>query len=172
MVASMDVHASHAGERSLDLTKPVGTLVLTATDDALTGVHLGGMGAGRPPPGDNAVLREARQELEEYFRGERTRFDLPLAPRGTPFQQRVWRALCDIPYGETWSYQRVANAIGHPSATRAVGASNGKNPIAIVIPCHRVIGADGSLTGYGGGLPMKRWLLEHEAGRRQPGLPF
>ena len=106
--------------------------------------------------------RVARQ-LAEYFRGERRTFDLELAPAGTPFQLRAWQALQRIPFGATRSYREQATAIGNPAAARAVGAANGRNPIAIVVPCHRVIGKDGSLTGFGGGLPCKRWLLDHEA---------
>ena len=108
------------------------------------------------------MLADAARQLADYFAGTRRAFDLPLAPRGTGFQQVVWRALLAIPYGETCSYGELARAIGRPAASRAVGAANGRNPIAIVIPCHRVIGADGSMTGYGGGLPTKKWLLAHE----------
>lgn len=108
------------------------------------------------------MLARAAAQLAAYFAGERRDFDLPLAPQGTPFQQRVWDALLAIPYGAVRSYGDVARAIGRPAASRAVGAANGRNPIAIIVPCHRVIGASGQLTGYGGGLPTKRWLLEHE----------
>ena len=101
-------------------------------------------------------------QLGEYFAGERTRFDLALAPAGTRFQRAVWAALRTIPYGETRTYTEQAVAVGRPSAVRAVGAANGRNPIAIVVPCHRVVGADGSLTGFGGGIDRKRWLLAHE----------
>ncbi len=110
----------------------------------------------------------ARRQLEEYFQGRRREFELDLAPRGTPFQQSVWRALCDVPFGATTSYSEIAETIGRPTAVRAVGAANGKNPIAIVVPCHRIIGRDGSLTGYAGGLERKRRLLEHEG----VGLPL
>jgi methylated-DNA-[protein]-cysteine S-methyltransferase len=110
-----------------------------------------------PPP-----LLAARQQLAEYFAGERRAFALPLAPLGTDFERRVWQELAVIPYGETRSYAEVAAAIGRPAACRAVGRANGSNPIAVVIPCHRVIGSDGSLTGYGGGLPLKRFLLDLE----------
>jgi methylated-DNA-[protein]-cysteine S-methyltransferase len=108
------------------------------------------------------VLETAAAQLAEYFAGRRRTFDLPLAPRGTGFQQRVWRALSAIPYGETRSYGAIAASIGRPAASRAVGAANGKNPIWIIVPCHRVIGASGHLTGYAGGIAVKRWLLEHE----------
>jgi methylated-DNA-[protein]-cysteine S-methyltransferase len=108
---------------------------------------------------EDAILREARRQLDDYFDGRRHVFDLPLAPRGTAFQQRVWMALRDIAYGRTISYAQLAATLGMPPATRAVGAANGRNPLPIVVPCHRVIGADGSLTGFGGGLPTKRYLL-------------
>lgn len=116
---------------------------------------------------DPGPLESALRQLEEYFRGERTTFDLELAPEGTPFQLRVWEQLLAIPYGETRSYGQIAQALGQPEAARGVGAANGSNPIPIVIPCHRVIGASGALTGFGGGLDTKRWLLDHE---RQPSL--
>jgi methylated-DNA-[protein]-cysteine S-methyltransferase len=109
-----------------------------------------------------ATLRAARAQLEAYFAGLRRDFDLPLAPQGTPFQCAVWRTLAKIPYGCTWSYRELARAIGKPDAMRAVGAANGRNPLPIVLPCHRVIGADGSLTGFGGGLPTKALLLRLE----------
>jgi methylated-DNA-[protein]-cysteine S-methyltransferase len=111
---------------------------------------------------DDGVLAEARAQLSAYFAGERTTFDLPLAPVGTPFQQRVWGELRRIPYAETVSYGELANRLGSPGASRAVGLANGRNPIAIVVPCHRVIGADGTLTGYAGGLERKRALLDLE----------
>ena len=112
--------------------------------------------------GDNAALQATRAQLGEYFSGTRTNFDLPLAPQGTPFQQEVWHTLATIPYGETISYAQLAQRIGKPTAMRAVGAANGRNPLPIVLPCHRVIGADGSLTGFGGGLPTKQFLLQLE----------
>ena len=112
---------------------------------------------------DKAAFSAEARQLEEYCAGDRDHFDLELAPQGTPFQLRVWRALRDIPFGRTASYVAIARAVGSPSASRAVGGANHRNPIAIVIPCHRVIGASGSLTGYGGGLDRKRWLLAHEA---------
>ena len=110
-----------------------------------------------------ATLAQAREQLEAYFAGELRAFTLPLRARGTPFQQQVWQALTRIPYGETTSYGAIAAQIGMPGSARAVGAANGQNPIAIVVPCHRVIGANGSLVGYGGGLERKTWLLSHEA---------
>jgi len=114
---------------------------------------------------DAHALRGARGQLLEYLRGERIRFDLPLAPHGTPFQLRVWKALADIPFGRTWSYVELARHIDHPTASRAVGAANGRNPLPIVLPCHRVIGAGGALTGFGGGLETKAALLQLEARR-------
>jgi len=147
---------------------PIGELLLTASDSALTGVWFPGKGevtaaaasAGRGPA--NAVLARACEQLAEYFAGTRTTFAVPLEPAGTPFQRRVWEALRAIPYGATLSYSELARRLGDVRATRAVGAANGRNPIPIVVPCHRVVGADGSLTGFGGGLDRKRWLLEHE----------
>jgi len=111
-------------------------------------------------------VREAARQLEAYFARRRTTFELPLDPRGTPFQQRVWEALETIPYGETVSYGELAKRIGQPTASRAVGAANGANPIPIIIPCHRAVGADGSMTGFGGGIALKRKLLALEAGQR------
>jgi methylated-DNA-[protein]-cysteine S-methyltransferase len=152
--------------REVRLESPVGRLRLVAEDDALVGVLFPGgdeLPAAPLEPGRaHAVLDRAREQLNEYFAGDRVAFDLPLAPQGTAFQRTVWRALERIRFGETCSYAEIAAAIGRPTATRAVGAANGQNPISIVVPCHRVIGADGSLTGYGGGLPRKRWLLAHE----------
>ncbi|MBP3670306.1 MAG: methylated-DNA--[protein]-cysteine S-methyltransferase [Bacteroides sp.] len=112
---------------------------------------------------ETALIKEAYRQLSEYLKGERKAFDLPLNPKGTDFQKRVWRALCDIPYGETRSYKQIAEAIGNPKAVRAVGMANNRNPITIVVPCHRVIGADGKLVGYGGGLEMKEFLLRLES---------
>jgi len=113
---------------------------------------------------DATAVREAREQLLAYFACERTTFDLPLAPSGTPFQLKVWNALAEIPFAQTCSYGDIARKIGEPKAVRAVGAANGRNPLPIMLPCHRVIGSDGSLTGFGGGLPIKRFLLEHEGG--------
>jgi methylated-DNA-[protein]-cysteine S-methyltransferase len=118
------------------------------------------------------VLIAAVSQLGEYFDGQRTEFDLPLDLVGTNFQIACWLALDDIPYGETRTYGEQASSVGRPTATRAVGAANGRNPVSIVLPCHRVIGADGSLTGFGGGLDAKRWLLDHERSSVAPGLPF
>jgi methylated-DNA-[protein]-cysteine S-methyltransferase len=155
---------------------PLGRLLLVAGDGCLVGLELpverhpiAWESRRRPSP----VLDRAARQLEDYFAGRSTTFDLPLDPRGTEFQRSTWRALLDIPFAVTWSYGQLARVVGRPRASRAVGAANGRNPIAIVIPCHRVIGSDGSLTGYGGGVRAKRWLLEHEvrvAGRGQAEL--
>jgi methylated-DNA-[protein]-cysteine S-methyltransferase len=143
---------------------PIGPLKLVSNGDALVELWLPGSfeddGADSPDP----VVREAARQLADYFEGRLQRFDLPLAPQGTAFQQRVWRALLDIPYGRTASYGEIAAVIDAPGKARAVGAANGQNPIAIIIPCHRVIGSHGELVGYGGGLDRKRWLLELESG--------
>ncbi|PID44044.1 MAG: cysteine methyltransferase [Gammaproteobacteria bacterium] len=111
---------------------------------------------------DHPILVQAALQFSEYFGGERQSFSVPFDAEGTDFQMRVWQALLSIPYGETWSYQSLANAINHPKATRAVGLANGKNPLSIIVPCHRVIGKNGKLAGYAGGIERKRWLLEHE----------
>ncbi len=149
------------------VASPIGELTLTSDGTSVTGVYMHNQkhAAARTKDWrrDDAALKEPRAQLQAYFAGELREFDLPLAPEGTPFQQRVWRALCDIPYGETISYGELARRIGQPKASRAVGLANGQNPISIVVPCHRVIGANGSLTGYGGGLERKRWLLAHES---------
>jgi methylated-DNA-[protein]-cysteine S-methyltransferase len=148
------------------MESPLGRLHVLADDDAIVGLYLEDHSrkpAVRGVEGlDWPVLRAAREQLTAWFRGERTGFDLPLRPAGTPFQREVWRALAAIPHGETRSYAEVARAIGRPAAVRAVGAANARNPISIVVPCHRVVGASGDLTGYAGGLARKRWLLAHE----------
>lgn len=149
---------------------PIGPVTILADGADIVGVYLQVYAHGADPSeyGERVerdrVLDEAARQLTEYFSGDRTKFDLPLRPEGTDFQQRVWRALRDIPFGETWSYGELARHIGNPTASRAVGLANGRNPISIVIPCHRVIGANGSMTGYGGGIERKRWLLAHERG--------
>ncbi len=144
-------------------SSPVGPLTLVSDGGSLVGLHFEGWypPAGAIQESDPVLVTTARQ-LDGYFAGRLRTFDLPLAPAGTPFQQRVWSALSDIPFGETRSYGQLAKTIGKPSAMRAVGAANGRNPIAIVVPCHRVIGADGSLTGFGGGIERKKFLLSLE----------
>jgi methylated-DNA-[protein]-cysteine S-methyltransferase len=143
------------------IPSPVGPLALTVDDDgAVTRIGFGAGGVSDDPRFDAVVT-----QLNEYFAGKRSAFELDLRPDGgSPFERRVWAALLEIPYGETASYGEVAARIGHPGKARAVGRANGRNPIAIVCPCHRVIGSDGSLTGYGGGLENKRTLLDLEAG--------
>ena len=143
------------------IDSPVGTLRLTEENGAIREL-LFEEWDGTTPKAETELLRRARQELREYFAGRRREFTLPLAPQGTAFQRRVWEALLTIPYGETRSYGEIAAQIGSPKASRAVGAANHRNPISILIPCHRVIGADGSLTGYGGGLEVKSALLALE----------
>jgi methylated-DNA-[protein]-cysteine S-methyltransferase len=151
----------------------LGPLLLVGTADALTQVWLPSGSDRQGPDADwiqaDAPFAEPVRQLRAYFAGALRRFDLRLAPAGTPFQQTVWRALLDIPYGETVSYGEIARRIGRPAAVRAVGAANGRNPLAIVVPCHRVIGSDGRLVGYGGGLPAKVALLELEG--RAAGRP-
>jgi methylated-DNA-[protein]-cysteine S-methyltransferase len=151
----------------LRVPSPVGELTLVASDTALMAVHF--PTAPLVPPlhvvergSGGEVLARARQQLEEYFARTRTTFDLPLEPVGSAFQRRVWDALRAIPYGTTVSYSEIARRLGDVRATRAVGAANGQNPIPIIVPCHRVVGAHGELTGFGGGIDRKRWLLEHE----------
>jgi methylated-DNA-[protein]-cysteine S-methyltransferase len=141
---------------------PVGPLRLESQDGALVALHLN----AKPGPEnlEDPVLAAATEQLRAYFAGERTTFDLPLDMHGNPFERRVWDELKQIPYGETASYGEIAQRIGAPGAARAVGLANGRNPIAIVVPCHRVIGANGKLVGFGGGLPMKRALLDLEQG--------
>ena len=148
------------------LDSPVGPLELVERDGALAGVYMTGQRT-RPVdvgPRDDAVLPAAREQLGQYFAGERRDFDLPLAQDGTDFQRRVWAALREVPYGTTCSYRDLAEAVGSPTATRAVGAANGRNRIGIVVPCHRVVGAGGALTGYAGGVPNKAYLLALESG--------
>jgi methylated-DNA-[protein]-cysteine S-methyltransferase len=144
---------------------PIGPLLLARDVEGLKEIRFGKGSAFEVPSGwtrNDAALDDVKTQLDEYFAGERTTFDLPLAPDGTAFQKRVWALLVSIPFGRTVSYMDVANMLGSPASVRAVGTANGANPIPIVIPCHRVIGSDGSLTGYGGGLDVKRRLLEHE----------
>jgi methylated-DNA-[protein]-cysteine S-methyltransferase len=148
---------------------PIGDLLLTGDGAALTGVDFLDRVADPVGQRDDGAFGAARAQLRAYFGGELTEFSLDLAPRGTPFQQRVWSALRTIPYGTTTTYGKLATALGNARAMRAVGLANGRNPISIVIPCHRVIGANGSLTGYGGGMERKQWLLAWE-GRALPSV--
>ncbi len=142
---------------------PIGLLEILATEEAIQAVHFvedesaGDLSAALPP-----IITDCLTQFDEYFAGERREFILPLAPAGTDFQQRVWQQLTTIPFGQTVSYLDIAAALGNEKAVRAVGLANGRNPISLIIPCHRVIGSDGTLTGYGGGLWRKEWLLKHE----------
>ncbi len=149
------------------LESPIGPLFLAVGDEGLRaiGFHSSRHPVQRGPDwreGVHPLIERTRQQLDQYFDGTRRDFDLPLAPLGTAFQREVWLALAAIPYGQTLSYAQLAARVGRPAASRAVGAANGRNPLPIVLPCHRVIGADGSLTGFSGGLPIKRFLLQLE----------
>lgn len=139
-----------------------GDMTLVFTAEAVCGVHFGDVMPEGGECRDTELTRKTVQELDEYFMGKRKNFTLPMTMEGTPFQKNVWNALSHIPYGETRSYQEIADAAGSPKACRAVGMANHNNPLAILIPCHRVVGKDGSLTGYGGGLEMKQFLLDLE----------
>ena len=145
---------------------PIGELVLTSRGSGLTGIYVTGHQAIEDALAtgtrDDSFFEPVMNELDEYWIGQRRRFTVPIAPAGTPFQLAVWRELVRVSFGETVSYSSLATRIGRPSAPRAVGSANARNPISIVIPCHRVIGSAGSLTGYAGGLDKKRWLLAHE----------
>ena len=163
-------HAISISYFTRTIDSPLGALSLYATRDALAGVYFA---EHQPPPppalaaaagaARHAVLDQAAAELAEYFAGRRRTFTVALAPRGTRFQEDVWDALARIPFGATWSYGEVARAIGKPAAARAVGAANARNPLSIIVPCHRVIGARGDTVGYAGGAGAKEWLLAHEA---------
>lgn len=146
-------------DRVLWIDSPVGRITLASRDGCLTHLLFGEHFSPTEPDG---VLDEAVRQLQEYFAGSRREFDLPLMPEGTKFQQAVWRALRDIPYGGTVTYGDIARKIGHEKAFRAVGQANHVNPISIIVPCHRVVGSSGALTGYGGGMPVKEYLLSLE----------
>ncbi|MFC6080245.1 methylated-DNA--[protein]-cysteine S-methyltransferase [Sphaerisporangium aureirubrum] len=153
------------------IESPVGGLIAVAEDGALTGLYFERRRRG-PRPGDLGTrdetgFAEPRRQLAEYFAGERTGFELPLAPRGDEFQHQVWRLLAEIPFGETRSYGELARRLGDVALAREVGAACGRNPLPVVVPCHRVVGADGRLTGYAGGLDRKRYLLELEEPARK-----
>jgi methylated-DNA-[protein]-cysteine S-methyltransferase len=160
-----DIYYSH-------YSSPVGDLMLVGDGTSLQAVRFDKGGDSIAPKPDwmrrNAAFLQVKKQLDAYFSGQLTCFSVPLSPAGTEFQLRVWRALQEIPYGKTCSYLDIAKAVGDPKATRAVGSANGQNPIPIIIPCHRVIGQDGSLTGFGGGLARKRFLLALE----QENIPF
>jgi len=146
------------------LESPIGWVEIEATENEVARVEFVEKKKPGPPSPPSPALTSAVRQLDEYFRGRRRVFELMLRLEGTPFQTLVWRALLDVGYGETASYGAVARAIGRPKSTRAVGAANGRNPISIIVPCHRIIGSMGALTGYGGGLERKEWLLRHERG--------
>lgn len=151
----------------LNINSPLGSILLVADGKVLTRLeftdrpHARGIPSGAHEGG--VLLDEVHHQLTMYFEGSRRHFDIPIRLDGTPFQQRVWRALMDIPFGEVADYSHLADQTGRPEAVRAVGAANGRNPISIIVPCHRIIGKNGHLTGYAGGLEAKRWLLCHEA---------
>ncbi|WP_244283020.1 methylated-DNA--[protein]-cysteine S-methyltransferase [Streptomyces flavidovirens] len=166
---------THTKQHSV-IDSPYGPLTLVATDGMLSGLYMTDQ-RHRPPEesfGERAtgILREAIRQLDAYFAGELKEFDLELSLDGTPFQRGVWAQLQQIPYGETWTYGELAERLGNPAASRAVGLANGRNPVGIIVPCHRVVGAAGSLTGYGGGLERKRRLLAFEAGGTAGGRLF
>jgi methylated-DNA-[protein]-cysteine S-methyltransferase len=160
---------THSAQHAV-IDSPIGPLTLVTDGGRLTGLYMDVPGhepdvetlGDRVSAEDDSLLAAAARQLAAYFSGELTAFDLPLSLQGTTFQRTVWSGLQDIPYGETISYGELAKRIGQPSASRAVGLANGRNPVSIVVPCHRVIGSDGRLTGYGGGLPRKRYLLALE----------
>jgi len=151
------------------LLTPLGTAVITGNEDGIASIHCGHEPVEESPlvPG---VLRRGAQQLEEYLTGQRKTFTIPLRPQGTPFQRAVWQLLQEIPFGKTISYLELARRLGDERAIRAVASANGKNPIWILIPCHRVIGSNGDLTGYAGGLWRKQWLLDHERPQKQLSL--
>ena len=160
------------------MPSPVGELTLVASGHGLRAILWPDDDDRVPLPEamleqqDRPVLTDAKRQLTEYFEGSRTEFDLPLDLRGTEFQKAAWQALADIPYGTTASYAEQASRIGRPTAVRAIGAANGRNPLSIVLPCHRVVGSNGSLTGFAGGLDSKRLLLQHEGALGEPTLPL
>jgi methylated-DNA-[protein]-cysteine S-methyltransferase len=155
------------------IDSPIGTITLVVDEEALVEVHFPNESspsttdAADAAPSAHPVLGRAAAQLDEYFAGDRLEFDVPLAPEGTPFQLAAWQALRTIPYGETVSYGEQARRLGDRNLARAVGAANGRNPLPIVVPCHRVVGANGHLTGFGGGIECKAWLLDHERAVRQ-----
>lgn len=155
------------------IASAIGELTLQIASGTLEAIYFGDPPEQQTPPTpitpqDRALSDEVRRQLEAYFEGKRTQFDLPLAPKGTPFQRVAWEALINIPYGETRSYKEQAQAIGRPNAVRAVGSANNRNPIPVLIPCHRVIGTNGKLVGYAGGLGIKKHLLELEGVSQHP----
>ncbi len=155
------------------MPSPAGQLLLTASADGLTGVYFPGEGR-QPEPDwqfDRPRFADVIEQLEEYFAGDLVEFSLPLAPPGTPFQHRVWEELASVTYGTTITYTELARRVGRPNSIRAVGGANGRNPICVIVPCHRVVGVNGSLTGYSAGIDTKRWLLDFERQMRPSGQP-
>ena len=150
---------------ALLISSPIGDLTLIGTEVALTEIRFGAC-AGTEPLGETPILQQAAAELKAYFAGNLRTFSVPLAPKGTPFQQQVWMALREIPYGQTVSYSAIADRIHNPKAVRAVGMANNRNPLPIIVPCHRVIGKSGQMVGYRSGLPIKEWLLSLEQGKQ------
>jgi methylated-DNA-[protein]-cysteine S-methyltransferase len=150
-----------------EFESPIGRIVVEGDEDAVTGLYLpahkGWNGTAEGSRPSDRCFTNVLSQLEQFFAGERQTFDVPLRSAGTPFQERVWQALGTIPYGKTMTYAQLAGRVGQPGASRAVGAANGRNPISILVPCHRVVGTNGRLTGYAGGLGAKQWLLEWEA---------
>ncbi len=158
-----------------EFNTPIGKLMIAADDSGLRFVLFENnkyLPERQSWQRDLGPTRLAREQLLQYFAGERQSFDLQLSPVGTEFQQKTWATLAQIPFGATWSYSELADKIGAPKAVRAVGAANGRNPLPIILPCHRVIGRDGSLTGFGGGLATKKWLLDHESAPAQCMIEF
>lgn len=150
--------------RTTTIPSPLGPVVLTGSDDGLAGVYFGPRAPAHAEGlrRDEGAFRVVAEQFAAYFAGASRSFDLPLAAQGTPFQQRVWALLRQVEYGTTTTYGALAARLGSPGASRAVGLANGRNPVGVVVPCHRVVGSDGKLTGYAGGLDVKRWLLAHE----------
>ena len=152
------------------IASPLGNVLLVATGDGLRGVYFHDqkyvptVDPAWKRDDDAPLLRAARRQIDEYFSGARDRFDLPLAPVGTPFQRAIWNAIAEVPRGATRTYTQLAARVGRPDCARAAGSATGRNPLSIIVPCHRIVGSDGSLTGYAGGLDRKRYLLAHEQG--------
>jgi methylated-DNA-[protein]-cysteine S-methyltransferase len=161
-IMSREIRATTTETSFACYESPIGLIEIGGTPDGITSLFF--VEERRSEVATNDVCDEALKQISEYFVGSRQEFDLPVTLEGTEFQRRVWQELRSIPFGQTVSYGDLARSIGKPSAVRAVGAANGDNPVSIIVPCHRVIGSDGGLTGYGGGLPRKQWLLKHEGG--------
>lgn len=153
-------------QKAYEYDTPIGKISIAEEDGAIVQMHLNGEIRGDFEQEETPIIKEAISQLREYLTGKRRSFDLTLRPKGTEFQQKVWNALCDIPYGETRSYRELAEMVGNPKAVRAVGGANNKNPIIILVPCHRVIGSDGKLVGYAAGLAVKKQLLDLERAKK------